>query len=145
MISKVLSAQKVTVLNYFDRTDAGQFPADLFTEDFQFFVPKFGVGRGAVDFAEMAAKANVKRFRHQVEKFLLIEDGNTVAVEGTSEGVTVDGVGWNGGSTPGGRFTTMFSFNSAGLIERMHIYLDPDFAGSHTDGFRWNRGAAQEW
>jgi hypothetical protein len=145
MTSKVPSTQKATVLYYFERTDAGQFPIDLFTEDFQFFVPKFGVGRGAADFAEMAAKASVKQFRHQVEKFLLIEDGNTVAVEGTSEGVTADGVEWNGGSTPGGRFTTVFSFNSAGLIERMHIYLDPDFAGSHTDGFRWKRGAAQEW
>jgi hypothetical protein len=141
----MISAQKAAILRYYEHTDAGQFPAHLFTEDFQFFVPKFGVGRGAKDFAEMAAKMNVKQFKHAIGDMLLIEDGQSVAAEGTTEGITGDGVQWRGGSTPGGRFASIFTFNSAGLIERMNIYLDPDFAGGHTAGFRWNRGASQAW
>jgi SnoaL-like domain len=145
MSSSASSTQKATIVRYFEKTDAGQFPADLFTEDFEFYVPKFGVGRGVKDFEAMASGASVKQFKHAIGEMLIVEDGSNVAVEGTTEGVTGTGVEWRGGSTPGGRFASMFRFNAAGLIERMYIYLDPDFAGDHAAGFRWNRGAAQAW
>ncbi|MGU7778642.1 nuclear transport factor 2 family protein [Burkholderia sp. PU8-34] len=145
MTSSVSSAQKVAIVRYYEQTDSGRFPADLFTEDFEFYVPKFGVGRGIKEFEVMASGANVKQFKHAIGEMLMVEEGRNVAVEGTTGGVTETGVEWLGGSTPGGRFASMFQFNAAGLIERMYIYLDPDFAGNHAAGFRWNRGAAQAW
>ncbi|HEX8030139.1 MAG TPA: nuclear transport factor 2 family protein [Vicinamibacterales bacterium] len=145
MSSSALSTQKATVVRYYEQSDAGRFPADLFTEDFEFYVPKFGVGRGIKEFETMASGVSMKQFRHAIGEMLIVEDGRNVAVEGTSEGVTGTGVEWRGGRTPGGRFASLFRFNAAGLIERMYIYLDPDFAGDHAAGFRWNRGAAQAW
>lgn len=145
MSSSALSSQKAVVVRYYEQSDAGRFPADLFTEDFQFYVPKFGVGRGIKEFETMASGVSMKQFRHAIGEMLIVEDGRNVAVEGTSEGVTGTGVEWRGGSTSGGRFASLFRFNAAGLIERMYIYLDPDFAGEHAAGFRWNRGAAQAW
>jgi hypothetical protein len=139
------SIQQAAIVRYYERTDAGQFPAELFTDDFEFYVPKFGVGRGVTEFELMASAANVKQFKHAIDEMLIVEDGRNVAVEGTTEGVTGTGVEWRGGSTPGGRFASIFQFSGAGLIERMYIYLDPDFAGDHVAGFRWNRGAAQAW
>ena len=145
MTANVRSAKQAAILRYFEQTDAGHFPADLFTQDFQFFVPKFGVGRGVGAFGEMAANTGLRRVKHHVDELLFMEHGKNVAVEGTTEGVTTNGVEWHGGRTAAGRFASVFAFNSAGLIERMHIYVDPDFAGDHTAGFRWHRGASQEW
>jgi hypothetical protein len=139
------SAKRAAVLRYFERTDAGEFPAELFTPDFQFYVAKFGVGRGHGAFLEMAGNAGVRQIAHNPADLLLIEEGDHVAAEGLTEGVTADGVEWRGGRTPAGRFASVFSFNRDGLIERMHIYVDPDFAGDHKAGFKWSRGAAQEW
>jgi len=145
MSSSASSTQKAAIVRYYEQTDAGQFPANLFTEDFEFYVPKFGVGRGIKEFEEMASGASVKQFKHAIGEMLMIEDGSNIAVEGTTEGVTGTGVEWRGGSTPGGRFASLFRFNTNGLIERMYIYLDPDFAGDHAAGFRWSRGTAQAW
>ncbi|MDB5447826.1 MAG: hypothetical protein JWQ97_3143 [Phenylobacterium sp.] len=145
MADAAFSPKHLTILKYFEASDGGRFPAELFTEDFQFFVPKFGVGRGMADFGEMAGSVGMKRIRHHVDEFLVIEQGDTVAVEGTTEGLTGDDVEWRGGRTPAGRFASIFVFSGEGLIERMHIYLDPDFSSAHADGFRWNRAAAQTW
>ena len=145
MDDAALSPKHRTILKYYEASDGGRFPAELFTEDFQFFVPKFGVGRGMADFGAMAGGVGMKRIRHHVDEFLVIEQGDRVAVEGATEGLTGDDVEWRGGRTPAGRFASIFVFNSEGLIERMHIYLDPDFSSAHADGFRWNRGAAQTW
>ena len=139
------SAKRAAVLRYFEQSDAGQFPSELFTPDFQFFVAKFGIGRGLEAFVEMASSAGVREVKHDLAGLLLIEAGDHVVAEGITQGVTTDGVAWRGGDTPAGRFASVFSFNPGGLIERMHIYLDPDFAGHHEAGFRWNRGARQEW
>ena len=139
------SVKRAAVLDYFERSDAGEFPVAMFTADFQFYVAKFGVGRGLEAFAEMAAKAGVRLIRHDPAAMLLIEDGDHVVVEGLTEGVTAEGVHWRGGETPAGRFASVFHFNADGLIDRMHIYVDPDFAGTHAEGFKWDRGAAQTW
>jgi hypothetical protein len=145
MSATELSAKRAAVLQYFELSDAGQFPAALFAPDFQFYVAKFGVGRGLEAFYQMASQAGVQQIRHDPADMLLIEDGEYVAVEGLTEGVTADGTRWRGGETPAGRFASVFHFNADGLIDRMHIYVDPDFAGTHADGFKWDRGAAQQW
>jgi hypothetical protein len=133
------------VVNYFAAADSGRFPAELFADGFEFYVAKYGVGHGLNEFVEMVTSAGVKQIKHHVDELLLIEQGNAVAVEGTTEGVTDGGVAWRGGETPAGRFASIFVFNDDGLITRMNIYADPDFAGEHAQGFRWNRAASQKW
>lgn len=136
------------VKEYFRRSDAGEFAAELFAENFQFYWPKFGVGHGKASFFEMAGGLRGCRVRsasHHVEDFLFIEQGNRMAVEGTTEGTGFDDVQWHGGRTPGGRFCTVFIFNDQDLIVRMHIYLDPDFTGKDQQGFLWPQRSSQQW
>jgi len=71
-------------------------------------------------------------------------DGNRVAVEGTTRGRTKSGQKWAGGDTPGGRFSSIFEIKD-GLITRMHVYLDPDYAGAHKEGFLWPESAKRHW
>jgi hypothetical protein len=66
-------------------------------------------------------------------------------VEGTTEGSDREGTAWYGGQTPGGRFCSIFIFNNAGLIERMYIYVDPDFTGKHEGRFLWPDREQQKW
>jgi hypothetical protein len=136
------------IKEYYRRSDAGDFAADLFTEDFQFYWPKFGVGHGKAEFFEMAGRlraARVQRASHHLDRLLFIEQGDRVAVEGTTEGIGRDDIEWCGGRTPGGRFCSVFVFNDRGLIERMHIYLDPDFTGADKEGFLWPSRSPSQW
>jgi hypothetical protein len=139
------SARQKVIVRFYQQVDAGQLDQDLFTTDFQFFFPKFGIGRGAKAFLEMVLGFGGMRSQHHIEDLLFIEAGNFVAVEGTTHGADASGVEWCGGRTPGGRFSSIFEFNAAGQIARMHVYLDPDFTGANQDGFRWRRGAEQAW
>jgi hypothetical protein len=130
---------KGPILEYFRRIDGGEFAAELFTDDFQFYFPKYGIGRGPAAFLDMAGGlvGSLQRIAHLADRFALIEAGRTVAVEGMTEGAGADGTEWRGASTPGGRFCSVFVFNDAGLIERMHIYLDPDYTGADKARFLW--------
>src|SRR5260370_32481998 len=123
------------IRKYFVDADSGHFPDELFTENFEFYFPKFGVGHGRQQLIELATRSPVASISHRLDTLRLIVDGNCAAVEGTSEGVTKDGRPWDGGTTPGGRFCSVFIFNDQLKIERMFIYLDPDYAGSETSGF----------
>lgn len=135
-----------SVKDYFRRVDAGDFPVELFTSDFEFYVPKFGRGRGVADFYELARGMQETRVRssHHREALQFIDAGDKIVVEGTTEGLGVDNVDWCGGKTPAGRFCSVFEFNDIELIKRMYIYLDPDFGSADKDRFLWPHRQA-EW
>jgi hypothetical protein len=67
--------------------------------------------------------------------------GRQLIVEGTTEGSDNEGRTWNGSKTPGGRFCSVFDFAEEALIERMYIYLDPDYTSMDNDRFHWKRTA----
>ena len=136
-----------TIREFYRLLDAGNPPFHLFAAGFQFHYPKFGIGRGVEEFVELATgtRTNISRMLHRIENILTAESGTVVTVEGVTEGTDAKGKEWRGGETSGGRFCTVFGFNPEGLIERMHIYLDPDFTGEHNDGFRWPNRKRQEW
>lgn len=136
-----------TVRVFYRLLDAGNPPFHLFAAAFQFHYPKFGIGRGVEEFVELAmgTRTNISRMSHRIDNILTAEGGNVVTVEGATEGADAKGKEWRGGETSGGRFCTVFCFNPEGLIERMHIYLDPDFVGEHNEGFRWPNRKRQEW
>ena len=134
-----------TAKEYFRRVDAGsEALADLFTDDVEVYFPKFGVATGKAAFMELATGlfARVSRISHDVESLHCVANDNDVVAEGTSRGATKGGVSWAGGNTPGGRFCNVFHFRE-GKIDRVHIHLDPDYAGEDRAGFLW--GSARRW
>jgi ketosteroid isomerase-like protein len=112
----------------------------LFTEDFTFYFPKFGVGQGAAKMFELmqGLGAVVKSTRHDTTDYLFMASGDHLVVEGTTQGVTQSGATWSAGETPTGRFCNVFAFRN-GRIARVSIYLDPDYEGAHDAGFLWGR------
>jgi SnoaL-like domain len=131
---------------YFQEVDQGRLPAQYFTPNFEFYFPKFGVGRGLQEFGELATgiagAGNTIAHRH--ESLSYIDAGDQVIVEGATHGTSGDGVAWNGGETPGGRFCSIFDFNGEGLIARMYVYADPDYASADEARFYWRR-AKPSW
>lgn len=133
------------VREYIARIDRRDFPAELFADGFQFYVPKFGIGHGVAEFMEMAAGFNsaYRGVAHVID--LVAECDSVVLLEGRTSGEDVDGTTWRGGETPGGRFCSVFEFDGDDLIARMHLYLDPDYTSQDRARFRWQRGPAQQW
>jgi SnoaL-like domain len=140
-------ARKESTLEYFRLVDAGMPVFHLFAEDFQFYFPKFGIGRGVDEFMELAigAQTSIGKIAHRIDNLLAPSDSNLVVAEGVTTGSDGQGKEWSGGETSGGRFCSVFSFNVDGLIDRMHVYLDPDYTGEHQEGFRWPNRKRQEW
>jgi hypothetical protein len=129
------------VKSYFQEIDEGRFPDRLFTPDFEFYFPKFGVGRGLAEFGELAAGmiASGNKVGHCYDSLSFIEADRHVIVEGATHGTSGEGIAWKGGDTPGGRFCSIFDFDKHGLIERMFVYLDPDYANADTARLYWKR------
>jgi hypothetical protein len=137
--------QVETAKAYFEKVDSGELPLALFTPDFEFFFPKYGVGRGPGEFREFAAGlwgAGLKSQHHR-DELRYLASGHQVIVEGATLGNDREGRTWDGGKTPGGRFCSVFDFNSDGLISRMFIYLDPDYTSLDEDRFHWKRASAR--
>jgi ketosteroid isomerase-like protein len=144
--SNDISKNVATVKEYFARGDAGRMDLlDLFTDEFQFYFPKFGIGKGKAEFGEFVQGliGSLKSIAHDIEAMTFFEGSNFVVVEGTTAGVYGDGTSWSGGQTPGGRFSSMFEFRDDGKICRMHIYTDPDYSSKDTDRFLW--GTDRRW
>ena len=130
---------------YFRRLDGGDGAIlDLFTEDVEIYFPKYGIGKGHAAFIEIATQLGrvVASTEHPVSDYLFIGSGNCLAVEGTTSGVLKDGRKWAAGETPAGRFCNIFEFRK-GLISRLHVYLDPDYAGKDEDSFLWGHEGRQ--
>ena len=53
-----------------------------------------------------------------------------------------EAIAWAGGETPGGRFCNVFHFRD-GKIDRIYVYLDPDYGGEDRDRFLW--GSDRRW
>jgi len=131
-----------TVNTYFRKVDAGDPTVlDLFTDDVQAFFPKFGIGHGkaAVRFSQ-TLMSELESIQHDFNAFNYISSGSFVVVEGTERGVTRSGVHWPDGVVSEGRFCNVFEFDGA-LIQRVHIYVDPDFTSADRDRVVWGEKA----
>lgn len=126
---------------YFAAVDAGRMPEELFAPDFEFYFPKYGVGQGLAELQEFATglwDAGLKVTHHR-DQLTYIVCGDQVIVEGATFGHDKAGDAWDGGKTPGGRFCSVFDFNAAGLIQRMYVYMDPDYTAADKDRLLWSR------
>jgi len=129
-----IEARRKAVENYFRWVDAGDPRLfDLFTDDVEFFFPKFGRGRGkdAIRRFGAAFKAQIVELEHDIEglHYIASDGGDFIVVEGQERGVTRDGANWPDGTINEGRFCDVFQFEGA-LIRRTYIYVDPDFTNA---------------
>jgi ketosteroid isomerase-like protein len=131
--------RKALVLDYFRRLDAGEPFVELFADNARVFYPKWGIATGHEEIQSMFADVGslVESMAHDYEYFNIVVDGATVVVEGTSTGRTADGTEWRpDGSPGGGRWCDVFEVRD-GRIDRLFIYLDPDYAGADTEQYPW--------
>ncbi len=131
--------RKAIALEYFRRLDRGGDLLELFAEDARVYFPKYGIATGRDAIGEMFADLGsvVNDLSHDYETFNYVIDGDMVVVEGTSTGETADGVAWRPDGTPGGgRWCDVFEIRD-GEIQRLFIYLDPDYAGADTERYPW--------
>lgn len=78
----------------------------------------------------------VSAVQHDYAYLNFVHEGYTVVVEGTSSGRTADGTEWQAGLTHAARWCDVFEIRDH-RIQRLFIYLDPDYAGADTARCPW--------
>lgn len=121
-------------------TQDGRKIIDLFAEDAQLYFPKWGVAQGHEEIQLLLSDISkpIQHIEHHVEDITWILSGSDLLVaEGTSHGQHVDGP-WRAGSPDwgSGRWCDVFEIRE-NKIQRVFIYLDPDYAGLDKDRYAW--------
>jgi hypothetical protein len=138
----------IEYLKAFDRggqTLDGRSILDLFADDAQVYFPKWGVASGKEQIGKLFGDVGgtLKGIEHHYSEFNWIFSGSDVLVcEGTSHGEHQDGP-WRSGVPDwgAGRWCDVFEIRDF-LIQRVFIYLDPDYAGKDTARYPWLDGEA---
>lgn len=125
--------RKSVALEYLKRLDRGEAFFDLFADDAQLYFPKWGLANGLAEIEKLFSDvaAILKAIRHDYAYLNYIIQGDLVVVEGTSSGSLTDGSQWQGG-----RWCDVFEIRDF-KIQRLFIYLDPDYAGVDTARYPW--------
>lgn len=121
-------------------TSTGASILDLFADDAQVFFPKWGLADGKAEIGRLFGEVGgtLKSIKHHYASFNWIFSGSdTVVVEGASHGEHSDGP-WRAGVPEwgAGRWCDVFEIRDW-LIQRVFIYLDPDYAGKDTTRYPW--------
>ena len=77
------------VKQYFVKADAGDASVfDLFTDDVQIYVPKFGIATGKAAFGDLATGllGSLKSIAHYISDFKYVVGSDSVVVEGATHG-----------------------------------------------------------
>ncbi len=138
--------RKSVALEYFKALDTGGKTSngtsmfDLFAPDAQAYFPKWGIANGRAEIEGMYADigATLKSITHHYATFNWVLSGTDLLVcEGTSHGEHRDG-SWRAGypESGAGRFCDVFEIRDF-LIQRIFIYLDPDYASGDTARYPW--------
>lgn len=133
----------VEYLRAFDNggtTSTGASIFDLFADDCLVYFPKWGIANGKEELIQMFTDvgSTIKRIRHHVADFNYVMTGTDIfVIEGTSDGDHRDGP-WMADEPKwgAGRWCDVFEVRDF-LIQRVFIYLDPDYAGKDTDRYGW--------
>ena len=125
--------RKSVALEYLKRLDRGEHFFDLFAEDAQLFFPKWGLANGLAEIEKLFSDVAtiLKAIRHDYAYLNYIVQGDLVVVEGTSSGTLSNGSQWQGG-----RWCDVFEIRDF-KIQRLFIYLDPDYAEADTARYPW--------
>lgn len=129
---------KETAQAYFKLSDAGGNALALFDEQAYVYFPKHAPARGIEEVTQLFGDIRqlFTSVVHEAAYFNYIEQGDRVVVEGFTHGVLADGTTWHATDTLGGRFCNVFEVRD-GKIQRLHIYLDPDYGDADTARYPW--------
>ncbi|MBW8482855.1 nuclear transport factor 2 family protein [Actinomadura parmotrematis] len=137
--------RKSVALEYlkgFDRggtTSSGAPLLDLFDDDAQVYFPKWGLATGKEEIGRLFGEvgATIRAIEHHYASLNWVFAGDTVVCEGGSHGEHVDGP-WRAGVPEwgAGRWCDVFEIRDF-KIQRVFIYLDPDYAGGDRDRYPW--------
>jgi SnoaL-like domain len=119
-------------------TSTGGSILDLFADDAQVYFGKWGLANGKEQIGQLFGDvgATIESIRHDYANFnWIMTGGDLFACEGTSYGTHRDGE-WRAGVTHSGRWCDVFEVRDF-LIQRVFIYLDPDYAGKDTERYPW--------
>ena len=110
-------------------TSTGGSILDLFADDAQVYFPKWGIAEGKEQIGKLFASFN-----------WIFSGSDTLVAEGTSYGEHQDGP-WRAGVPEwgAGRWCDVFEIRDF-RIQRVFIYLDPDYAGKDADRYPWLAG-----
>ncbi|GHO46026.1 nuclear transport factor 2 family protein [Ktedonospora formicarum] len=125
--------RKSVALEYLKRLDRGENFFELFADDAQLYFPKWGLANGVADIERLFSDVGtiLKSIRHDYAYFNYIVQGDLVVVEGTSSGTLSNGSQWQVG-----RWCDVFEVRDF-KIQRLFIYLDPDYASADTARYPW--------
>ncbi|MGI5167191.1 nuclear transport factor 2 family protein [Spirillospora sp. CA-253888] len=120
-------------LEYLKRLDTGGDFLELFAPGAAVFFPKWGEARGIEEVRRLFGDvgAMLAGIRHDFDGITAVEQGDRVVLEGTSSGELATGERWSDG-----RWCDVFEIRD-GLIHRLAIYLDPDYAAADTARYPW--------
>ena len=129
---------KSVALEYLKRLDRGDDIFDLFADDAQLYFPKYGVVNGVGEIERLFGSVGqiIKEIRHDYAYFNFVCEGDMLIAEGTSSGSTHSGAEWRAGVTLGGRWCDVFEIRDF-KIQRLFIYLDPDYGSEDTERYPW--------
>jgi len=141
--------RKSVVLDYLKAFDnGGAIPTggsilDLFADDAQVYFPKWGLASGKEQISKLFGDVGgtIKHIEHHYAHFnWVFSGGDTVVCEGTSHGDHRDGA-WRAGAPEwaAGRWCDVFEIRDW-KIQRVFIYLDPDYAAGDTERYPWLNG-----
>jgi SnoaL-like domain len=121
-------------------TSTGGSILDLFADDAQVYFPKWGLATGKEEIGRLFGDVGgtISAISHDYATFNWVFSGtDTFACEGTSSGEHKDGA-WRAGvpNWGAGRWCDVFEIRDW-LIQRVFIYLDPDYAGKDTGRYPW--------
>jgi hypothetical protein len=121
-------------------TSSGGSILDLFAEDAQVYFPKWGLANGRDEIGKLFADigGSLRSITHHYSHFNWIFSGSDYVVcEGTSHGEHRDGP-WRAGVPiwGSGFWCDVFEIRDW-QIQRLNIYLDPDYAGKDIDRYPW--------
>lgn len=133
--------RKAVAAEYLKRMDRGDNFLELFDDNAQVYFPKWGLARGRKQYEQLFGEliGILRSIVHDNIYFNYVVQGDMVVIEGTSSGVTSEGVAWRAGVTPAGRWCDVFEIRDF-KIHRCFIYLDPDYAGADTARYPWLAG-----
>jgi ketosteroid isomerase-like protein len=130
--------RKAVAVSYFKLMDAGEELLHLFDDHAYVYFPKHAPARGKKEFEQLFADLApmFSAIVHDNAYFNYIIDEDFVVAEGMTYGELADGTTWRGGVGLGGRFCNVFEIRD-GKIQRLHIYLDPDYGDADTARYPW--------
>lgn len=112
----------------------------LFADDAVLYFPKLGLAQGKAEIGLLAQgfASEILEIEHDIGNFNIMPSGDFVVIEGQVKGITRSGGAFPDNVYSQGRFCNVFEFDGY-LINRLHIYEDPDFNSADAPRVEWDK------